>query len=107
VYKCSTCKKELKQGEQPCPYCGHIGRDISVVVNETIGITENLVTATDTKEYNFPWLLATIAVTISSPVITAYLDQQIGIIVGIASGGLAFWLGTRAYMQIKRITQSG
>ena len=35
-------------GEQPCPYCGHIGRDINVVINETIGIKENVVTVTET-----------------------------------------------------------
>lgn len=48
LYKCSNCKKELRDGWTTCPYCGHIGRDISVVINETIGIKENVVTVTET-----------------------------------------------------------
>jgi hypothetical protein len=44
MYKCSNCKKELKEGEQPCPWCGHTGRDISEVVNETMNITESVST---------------------------------------------------------------
>lgn len=41
LYKCSKCKKELKEGEQPCPYCGHTGREIVMSVTENLSISEN------------------------------------------------------------------
>jgi rRNA maturation endonuclease Nob1 len=39
-YRCLRCKKELRADEQPCPYCGHKGRAITMVVNENINVEE-------------------------------------------------------------------
>ncbi len=101
LYKCSKCKKELKDGEQPCPYCGHIGRDITEVINETMNISENVVTATEKLKRDYRWLVATIIVTIASPFIPAFLDRILGIIIGLAFGIAAIWLGKKAFVLVK------
>lgn len=41
--KCQKCK--LERGPKdigPCPRCGHQGRDIVAVINETVGVFDNL-----------------------------------------------------------------
>lgn len=37
--KCAHCGKQLQSDEQPCPYCGHIGRNINVNLSESGGIS--------------------------------------------------------------------
>jgi hypothetical protein len=103
-FRCLHCKRELPDGQQPCPFCCETGREIIGGNEDRVGIQERQTRVISTEEYNFPWLLAAIAVTVSSPFITAYLNQQIGIIVGVASGVLAFWLGTKAYILVKQIS---
>jgi hypothetical protein len=39
-YRCSQCRRELQADERPCPYCGHNGRDIIMIVNEGVNIKE-------------------------------------------------------------------
>jgi len=41
-YFCQNCKKELNEGQKPCPYCGSEKRDIKVEVREEIKIRESL-----------------------------------------------------------------
>lgn len=42
--KCANCSRQLQSDEQPCPYCGHIGRNINVNLSESggIGLTESM-----------------------------------------------------------------
>lgn len=37
--KCANCSRQLQSDEQPCPYCGHIGRNINVNLSESGGIS--------------------------------------------------------------------
>ena len=39
-FRCLNCRRELRADEQPCPHCGHNGREIIMIVNENINIDE-------------------------------------------------------------------
>lgn len=41
-YFCQNCKKELRENQKPCPYCGSTKRDIKVEIKEEIRIRERL-----------------------------------------------------------------
>lgn len=61
----------------------------------------------ETERRNYPWFIATVAVTMSAPFMTAFLDPIVGIIVGLAFGYASLRLGKKALHLIKRIYQSG
>lgn len=41
VIKCANCGRHLRNDEQPCPYCGYTGRNISVCLSDSIGMNES------------------------------------------------------------------
>lgn len=40
--KCANCGRYLRNDEPPCPYCGHIGRNINVCLSDSIGMNESV-----------------------------------------------------------------
>ena len=60
----------VRRDEQPCPYCHKEGFPLTKIVDETVGIKEITVVVLDRLERDLKWLLATLGVTILSPVLT-------------------------------------
>jgi len=111
-FRCSNpnCKADLGPSQQPCPRCGNsAGIDIIQVVTEEVGIKERPpIAVLGTLKRDYPFLLGSIAVTIFAPVITPFfgLNEPIPTIIGVFAGLVAFLLGTKGLILVKRILGS-
>ena len=109
-FRCSHCKRDLPSGEQPCPFCGQIGRDIiAQAPTERISIGETNIAVLSTLERNLRFLLGSIAVTLLAPIIIPqfHLNKPIRAIISILAGLVAFILGVYGVIQVKWIRESG
>jgi hypothetical protein len=103
--RCGNCGKMIRRDEQPCPYCHKEGFALTKIVDETVGIKEITVVVLDRLERDLKWLLATLGVTIISPVVTYILnvDSLSSMFIGIGTGLIAFAFGIKAFVQLKQI----
>lgn len=110
-FRCSNpnCRRDLPAGEQPCPFCGNIGREIiAQAPTERISIRETNIAVLQTLERNLRYLLASIAVTVVAPIIIPqfHLNEPIPAIISIIAGLVAFILGIYGVVLVKRIRES-
>ena len=104
-----NCRRDLPPGEQPCPFCGNIGREIiAQAPTERISIRETNIAVLQTLERNLRYLLASIAVTVVAPIIIPqfHLNEPIPAIISIIAGLVAFILGIYGVVLVKRIRES-
>lgn len=40
-YRCADCGKELLEDERPCSKCGGVARNISIVLTDKVGVSDN------------------------------------------------------------------
>jgi hypothetical protein len=102
-------QKRFTPGEQPCPFCGNIGREIiAQAPTERISIRETNIAVLQTLERNLRYLLASIAVTVVAPIIIPqfHLNEPIPAIISIIAGLVAFILGIYGVVLVKRIRES-
>jgi len=106
--RCGNCVKMIQRDEQLCPYCHYCHKEgfaLTKIVDETVGIKEITVVVLDRLKGDLKWLLATLGVTILSPVVTYLLnvDRLSSMFIGIGTGLIAFAFGIKAFMQVKQI----
>jgi predicted RNA-binding Zn-ribbon protein involved in translation (DUF1610 family) len=105
---CAHCGAELSPSHVgPCPSCGKEGKNINVSIKETIKITSSLHWETRREYYqkHKGATAAVIAITVISPFIGLALVGPLGIIVGLALGSIAYYLGPKAATKIIEITK--
>ncbi len=104
--RCRHCGTELEPTHtDPCPNCGKIGKHVSVVVNETIHISEE-VSAIKTHEFyakNLKITVFLVLMFVISPVLGFFLGGVIGLVVGFILGGLGFVLSPHAILKIRTV----
>lgn len=76
--------------------------------DETISIKERRTRVIETLERDLRWLLASIAVTVVTPIVTPllHLNEPIPMIISVIAGLVAFILGTYGVILVKRIRES-
>jgi hypothetical protein len=105
---CAHCGAELAPGHiGTCPSCGKEGRNISLTLHDTISVTTSLSWETRKEYYQkHKGALGTVvAITLLSPFLGLVLVDPVGVVVGLALGGLAYYLGPKAIMKVVEITK--
>jgi hypothetical protein len=89
----------------PCPKCGKVGREISVVLIDTIKVTDSVRWQTRREYYqkNPKVLAVVIGITVVSPFLGFVFAGWLGVVVGLVLGGIAYWIGPRASTKIIEI----
>lgn len=107
--RCIHCNEPLSpKHTEPCPNCGRRGKHVSVVINETVTITDT-VKRVLTREYEVRhnlWFGLTLVATVSGAVIAGSFDATTGMIISLIFGALSFWFGKRAWTRVKEIDRS-
>jgi hypothetical protein len=87
--------------------CGKEGKNINVSINETLNMTSSLHWERRREYYqkHKGASTAVIAITVISPFIGLALVGPLGIIVGLALGCIAYYLGPKAATKIIEITK--
>jgi hypothetical protein len=103
--RCENHGKMIRRDEQPYHYCHKEGFALTKIVDESVGIKEITVVVLDRLERDLKWSLATLGVTILSPVVPYLLnvDSLSSMFIGIGTGLIAFAFGIKAFMQVKQI----
>jgi hypothetical protein len=88
-----------------CPFCGKEGKNLSLVLRDTIHLSSSLTWETRKEYYqkHKRVLGAVIAITILSPFLGFVLVGPLGVVVGLALGGLAYYLGPKAITKVIEI----
>lgn len=117
---CSNCAHDLSsepRGE-PCPRCGHPHRTYGVVQNatatgtasmsKTVGKTLSVVSkgvpsleATweewqELRKRHPVWTAVQVGITFGPPVVGYFVDKTTGMLVGLLTGALSWWVGPKA-----------
>ena len=101
--KCIHCGKELSlQHVGPCPECGKEGKEIGVTIDETLQVKSSLSWETRREYYekHKGALGGVIAITVLSPFVGLILVGPVGVVIGLALGGLAYYLGPKALTKV-------
>ena len=82
-----------------------MGQEISVVVSDTIEVTDSAQWQTHREYYqkNLKVLTVVIGITVISPFLGLVLVGWVGILVGLALGGITYWIGPWASTKIVEI----
>lgn len=86
----------------PCPHCGEVGQNVHVVLSNSVVVTDSL-SGEKRREYyqkNKKVLLVVIAITVISPFLGLVILGPLGVIVGLALGGVSYYLGPMAATKI-------
>jgi hypothetical protein len=88
-----------------CPSCGKEGKNLSLALRDTIHLTSSLTWETRKEYYqNHRRVLgAVITITVLSPFLGLVLVGPLGVVVGLALGGLAYYLGPKAITKVIEI----
>lgn len=105
---CAHCGAELApEHTDACPSCGKEGRNISITLHDTIGLTDSLSWETR-KEYYQKHKIAlgtVVAITVVSPFLGLVLVGPVGVVLGLTLGGLTYYLGPKAIIKVIEITK--
>lgn len=104
--KCRHCGHPLDPKHTgPCPNCGKFGKDVSVVIQETINISESVsVTHTKAKEFikkHPKWTALSIGLFIITGPISYLIEGVPGLVISIILGGIGYAIGPLSYYRIK------
>ena len=105
---CAHCGESISpQHSGPCPSCGKEGKNISVNIKESIQVHSSLKWETRKEYYQKHKGAAgtVIAITVFSPFVGLFLAGLVGVIIGLALGGVAYYLGPKAETKIIEITK--
>jgi len=105
-YRCVHCRASLPRDHSgPCPKCGKEGREIVVVANDTIQVSDSARWQTRREYYqkNTKVLAVVIGITVVSPFVGLIIVGWFGVIVGLILGGIAYWIGPWASTKIVEI----
>lgn len=105
---CAHCGESISpQHTGPCPSCGKEGKNISVNIKESIQLHSSLKWETRKEYYQKHKGAAgsVIAITVLSPFIGLFLAGPVGVVIGLALGGVAYYLGPKAATKIIEITK--
>jgi len=100
---CSHCGKELAENHSgPCPQCGETGLNVHVVVNDYATATDSVGGEKRSEYYqkNKKALMIVIAITVISPFLGLFIFGPLGVVVGLALGGVSYYLGPMAVTKI-------
>lgn len=101
---CLNCREPLSETHTgPCPKCGHIGKQINLIVNEKVEISEHItIDQKGTRREEHPKLNALlIGILIVSPIVGYFINPVLGVISGLIFGGASFVLGQYAVTKVK------
>lgn len=101
--ECINCGHILSpQHSGPCPECGEEGKKIGFTINRTLHFKRSLSWETRKEYYekHKGALGVVIAITVASPFLGLVLVGPIGVVVGLAVGGLAYYLGPKAVTKV-------
>jgi endogenous inhibitor of DNA gyrase (YacG/DUF329 family) len=95
--KCADCGKEVKhvpklEDRLPCPNCGSKSRQVSVVIEETVTLSDS-VKVSKTRHYyekNKKISIILVIIWLASSILGYQISGILGLVVGILLGGLAF-----------------
>ena len=105
---CTHCGAEIPPFHVgPCPSCAKEDKNVNVSINETLNMTSSLHWETRREYYqkHKTASAAVIAITVISPFIGLALVGPLGIIVGLALGCIAYYLGPKVATKIIEITK--
>lgn len=105
VASCLNCNESLSVTHKgPCPKCGHVGKQIKVIINEgPITVTDRItVDQKGTRREEHPKLNALlIGILIASPIVGYFINPVLGMISGFIFGGASFVIGQYAATKVK------
>jgi hypothetical protein len=100
---CSKCNSTLADNHTgPCPHCGATERIVNSVLSDNVGVGDSI-SGEKRREYyrkNKKVLFVVIAITIISPFLGLIVIGPVGVVVGLALGGVSYWLGPKAATKI-------
>lgn len=104
--KCRHCGQPLDPKHTgPCPKCGKVGKDVNVVLQERVDISESIsVTHTRAKEFikkHPKWTALSIGLLIITGLIGYLIDGVPGLVVSFILGGVGYAIGPLAQYRIK------
>ncbi|CAG1013751.1 hypothetical protein [Geobacter sp.] len=86
----------------PCPSCGKEGKTVKLTLHESITIHSSLSWETRKEYYqkHKGALLVVVAITVLSPFLGLVIVGPIGVVVGLALGGISYYLGPIATIKV-------
>lgn len=105
---CAHCGESISpQHTGPCPSCGKEGKNISVNIKESIQVRFSLKWETRKEYYqkHKGAAGAVISITVLSPLVGLFLAGPVGVFIGLALGGVSYYLGPKAATKIIEITK--
>lgn len=103
---CKWCGATLSPTHTgPCPKCGKLGKKISLILTETLGLKDSIKWEKRREFFEenpkIKWLI--IAITIGSPFLGLVLFGIVGVVIGLVLGGLSYLLGPYAVTKVREI----
>lgn len=108
--ECIHCGAVLLDGHtSPCPECGKKGRNISIDIAGEINVAGHLTWENRREFYEKKplALAAVLAITFGAPFLGLVLVGWIGVVVGLALGAAAYWIGPFAVTKVREIERGG
>jgi len=103
---CAHCGTPLSKNHAgPCPSCGKEGRKIIATINEVLTISESMrwQTRREFYEKNPKTLIAVRLITVISPFLGLFLVGPVGVVIGLALGAIAYFIGPLAITKVVEI----
>jgi len=104
--QCQHCGMELEPTHiDPCPNCGKQGKNVQVVLNEIVHLSDEVL-VTKTHEFyakNFKITVLLILMFVVSPILGLFFGGTTGLVLGVILGGLGFVLSPHAILKTRTI----
>jgi hypothetical protein len=100
---CSNCGIKLSENHSgPCTSCGETGLNVHIVVSDNSTATDSVGGEKRSEYYqkNKKTFTVVIAITVISPFLGLFILGPFGVIVGLALGGLSYYLGLLAITKV-------
>ena len=110
--RCGECKRVLDEppdlapaDRHPCPHCGNTARTFEVEATATVRATASLAWEKTHEEIerHWPWLLASLVLTIVGSLVGLLVGGLLGLVLGLALGLLSFPVGLRSATLVREI----
>lgn len=94
---------------EPCPDCDSLGRLFEASGTVAVGVAASLAWTKihEEVERSWPWLLASLGLTIAGSLVGVFLGGVPGLLVGLLLGLLSFPVGLRAATRVREIEHGG